>query len=269
MVSHLNPSPPITHLIVPEDFDEKVNKIQGTENYRSERGQLVVAKYINTERGDLLVFSKFLYTNPRYDDLCRMHFYVHELVHACNKIRFPSLNTQSISKYQYLFNLYLFFDEYDANRKAYGLVGKLFPDTSPMYRWLYRVELKSFIKSLLDNSLYFDKIRSEIIKFKTHGEINYFCDRIKPYFDEVTKSVVYVYSCVDHWDKLQRLQPLLLQSKFINDNTMNLIGFFRSKFDENNPNLSDGELIFSNYMENFGVRFEDAEEGLCCHVLNI
>lgn len=52
MTGYLDPSPPITHLIVPNDFDEKVNKIQGTGNYHSKRGgHLAVAKNIDTESG--------------------------------------------------------------------------------------------------------------------------------------------------------------------------------------------------------------------------
>ena len=176
---------------------------------------------------------------------------------------------QSLSEYQYLTNLYTLFDEYDANRKSYELVEEFFPDTSPRYKFSHRVHLKSFIKSLLDNKKYYDKICWEISRFRFHAKIDFFCKRINSYFDEVSKSIVYIYSYIDHWDKLQRLQPLLLQSKFINKKTMDLIDFFRSKFDENNPNLLDGDLIISNFMENFGMRFEDTQEGLDCHVLNI
>lgn len=269
LIGHLDPSPLITHLIVPRDFDEKVNKIQGTESYHSKRRHnIALAKNIDTESGICLVFSRDLYTDL-HDKFTRLHIYCHELFHAFNKIRFPSLITKSYSEYQYLANLYTLFDEYDANRKSFKFVEKIFPDTSPRYKFDHRIYLKRFIKSLLDSSEHYDKIRWEITKFRIHGKVDSYSDRINPYFDDVSKSIVYVYSYIDHWNKLQRLQPLLMQSKFINKKTMDLIDFFRLKFDENNPDLLDGDYIISNFMENFGMRFEDTKEGLYCHVLNI
>ena len=47
------PSQQISKLIVPANFDETVNSLQGSNNYRSERGNLAVAKNVGST--DILV----------------------------------------------------------------------------------------------------------------------------------------------------------------------------------------------------------------------
>ena len=47
-----NPPPPITQIIVPEDFERKVNDILGVEHYKSQRGgHSVIAKNVPTVNG--------------------------------------------------------------------------------------------------------------------------------------------------------------------------------------------------------------------------
>lgn len=81
---------------VPKDFDGKVNELQGTSNYVSDRGQLAVAKTITTSEGIHLVFSGVLFTEL-YDTHTRMSTYFHELIHAINKNRFPVIPSTSPS----------------------------------------------------------------------------------------------------------------------------------------------------------------------------
>lgn len=270
MAGHFDPPPPIKCVIVPNDFDEKVNEIQGTNHYQSYRGgHVAVAKNVITNDGVYLVFSKLLYADE-HDNITRFQFYVHEFVHAYNKLRFPSLETESPSRYVYLSNLYTLFDEYDANRKSFEITESLFPKVSHRYKLNNRRYLKSFVKSLVEDSKYFRKISNEILKFRLcHSDVDRFLKDIDPCFDEISKSIIYTYSYTDHCLKLKKLESFIMKSKFINAKTISLIDFYRKRFELGDSNLIDGYELIKGFMENFGMRFEDTPQGLYCHVLNI
>jgi len=269
MAGHFEPPPPIKRVIVPNDFDEKVNEIQGTNHYQSLRGHRAVAKNVTTNDGVYLVFSKLLYKDE-HDNITRLQIYVHEFVHAYNKLRFPSLETESPSKHLYLSNLYTLFDEYDANRKSFEITESLFPKVSHRYKLNNRKYLKLFIKSLIEDSKYFRQISNEILKFRLrHIDVDRFLKDIDPCFDEISKSIIYTYAYIDHCLKLKKLESFMMKSKFINAKTISLIEFYRNKFELGDPNLFDGYELIKRFMENFGMRFEDTPQGLYCHVLNI
>jgi len=269
IAGYFEPSTPIKQLIVPNDFDDKVNEIQGTDYYQSSRGHIAVAKNVITNDGIYLVFSRLLYTAEQYN-ITRLQFYIHEVVHAYNKIRFPSLETKSPSEYRYFLNLYTLFDDYDANRKSFQIVESLFPKVLHQYKVNNKKYLDSYVKSLVEDSKYFREISYEILKFRLyHKDINQFLNDIDPYFDEISKSIIYTYSYIDHCPELKKLETLIMKSKFINTKTIALIEFYRKKFESNDPNLFDGYELIKGFMENFGMRFEDTPHGLYCHVLNI
>ncbi|MFA5373576.1 MAG: hypothetical protein WC354_05270 [Candidatus Omnitrophota bacterium] len=259
----------IAFIIVPDDFDKKVNELQNTSNYKSIRKtQHAHAKTISTSNGIILVFSKLLFT-AKHDNFTRLQFYMHEFMHVVNKGRLPILKEEPTSKYPYLSNLYILFDEYSANRKSLEIIDSVFPQTSIRYRLSNITHLKWFIKPLINDSEHYDIIRIEIEKFRTHGKIEQFLENTKPHFDEVSKAIIYSYSFIDHSSKFQRFQPFLAKSKFINNKTINLINFYRSQFDKGESDLSEGINLMTEFIENFGIRLEDCHQGLYCHVIDI
>ena len=97
-----------------------------------------------------------------------------------------------------------------------------------------------------------------------------FWTKIDQSFDAVSKSIVYLFSHIDHKQKLQRIEPLLNKSPFYNNHTKILINYLRSKYEEENFDLNDGRMIIEKFMTNFGVRFEDiGNNQYHCHVLDI
>ncbi|MDD5431651.1 MAG: hypothetical protein PHO70_01515 [Candidatus Omnitrophica bacterium] len=267
--SNLTPPTQVICIIVPENFDNKVNEIQNTIHYKSTReNHRAVAKTIITVRGIYLVFSGLLYTET-YDNLKRLQFYLHELIHAINKQRFPALEKNVHSVKTYLLNLYILFDEYYANRKSFEIVDNLFPQTSTKHKHGNRTELKLLIKPLIADSKHYDKIKLEIGKFRVHGQINQFLNNTECNFDEVSKAIVHSYSYIDHYPKFKRFERFLLKSRFVNNKTLNLLNYYRKKFNENNTDLSDGVNLMICFMENFGIRFEDTTQGIYCHVIDI
>lgn len=264
----VSPPPPIKQLIVPADFDGKVNELQGTNDYKSRRGQVAVAKNIEIEDGISLVFSPYLYTKE-YDYHIRLFIYIHELIHAFNRERFPKHKTESKSAMQNIINIYILFDEYDADRKTLKIIDENIPSKSILYKRSMYKDLKSHIRSLVDSPVYYQKIRRDIFNFRSHGNVTLFLENVHPYYDEVSKAIVHIYPFIDHLPKLKNLQSLLSKSQFINNTTLKLIDFFRAKHESTDPDLLDGLDLMDSFMANFGMKFEDRPEGLYCHVLDI
>ena len=93
----LTPPPAITKIVVPANFDKAANLLQNTNHYKSERGNLAVAKNIPQDNGVALVFSPLLYTDE-HDNHTRMQIYTHEFFHVVSKTMFPQIpkNSQSL-----------------------------------------------------------------------------------------------------------------------------------------------------------------------------
>lgn len=267
-----NPPPPITQIIVPEDFERKVNDILGVEHYKSQRGgHLVIAKNVPTEDGIILLFSKEskeLYTEL-HDNQTRLQTYIHEFIHAFNKLRFPKISENPTAANIYFGIIYTLFDEYDANRKSFKITEKVYPQLSHRYKSIHALCLKRFVKIICDDSLHLKKLRKEIVKFKSHNNVDLFLERTKDLVDEVSKSIIYIYSYLDCNYKLKKNKALLEKSYFINDKTIALIDFFRLKYEKEDNNLFDGRKIIEDFMTNFGFRFEDTPKGIYFHILNI
>jgi len=262
--------PPITQIIVPKDFDNKVNNILGIDNYESERcGHSVIAKVLPTNDGIYVLFSKELYSDL-FDEQVRCQIFLHEFIHTLNKLRFPNISKDSKADKFYFERLYILFDEYKANRKSLKITEKIFPKLSQKYKRYVALDLKSLIKTICDDSSYLQKLREEISKFRLHiYNLNEFLKCIEDIFDEAPIFIIKIYTYLDNNTKLDKLNIKLEKSNLINHKTISLIDYFRLKYEKGEYNLFDGREIIEDFMTNFGVRFEDAPQGLYCHVLDI
>lgn len=260
---------PLKRIIIPEDFDATVNELQNSKDYFSRRDEhIAVAKNIIKSEGIFLIFSKDLFTRS-HDSFTRLQMYLHELLHAYNTHRKPELRKESLCEYQYLSNLYILFDEYCANRKSFEIIAEIFPKTSFRYKRSNYCHLKGFIKTINGDHVYHKNICSKISEFRSHGNIDTFLKNLNSLFDQIAKSIIYIYSYIDCTNKGSKFEPLILESKFMNEKTLKLIEFFRSKYENNNFDLFDGKLLIEDFMKNFGMKFEDTSNGLYCHVLDI
>lgn len=265
----LEPPPKITKLVVPANFDEAVNTLQNTNHYKSERGNLAVAKNIPQENGVALVFSPLLYTEG-HDNQTRLQIYIHEFFHVVSKSFFPQIPQNSQTDFIYLSNIYTLFDEYYANRKSYNVTENIYPNLSYLYRKNNALHLKDFIESVLGDCNYYKNIRGEMSKFRSHANVETFLKNSDNSLDAATKSLVYIYSYFDHNPKTKRLEPLLEKSHFFDDQTKSLMEFFKKKYEENDFDLFGARELIETFMMNFGVKFKDMENGqLYCHVLDI
>lgn len=262
----------VIKLIVPDNFDKTVRELLHDKSYTSSRGQLAIAKIIETAEGIIIVFHKDLYLweyNLGIDYQVRCIIYLHEIIHAINKQRFPIREINSGADCQYIENMHIFYDEYYANRLSFEIADNIFAPKTYVFKKHICSSFKGFLDPLIDSNIYFNKLKLEIVDLNYHCDIKRFLNAIVPIFDEVGKNIVYLYSYIDSFHRLKRIEPYFMKSRFINKKTISLIEYFRNKYSSNDLDLSDRLHLMENFMTNFGIRFKDGPNGLICQTLDI
>lgn len=269
--SFIKPPLSIRAIIVPDNFDKKINVLQKTTDYESLRANhQAVAKTLTNQEGTFLIFSPLLYTQM-CDNFERLQFYIHEFLHVVNRRDFSPFKEKKVTERDriYLENLYILFDEYDVDRKSLEIIGNVFPLLKSKLMRNSSRYIKGMIRPLLENDTHYNAIRSEIDRFRIHGKVNELLDKTAPYFDEISKILIHSYSIIDHYPKFNRFLPFLDKSKFVNKRLHNLMEYYRIKYKNRDPDLFDGINIMSDFMQNFGVKFTNITKGLYCHVNDI
>jgi len=264
----LNPAL-IEKIIVPCDFRKTVNQIQNISSFKSDRGQKqnVIAKTIELNDSCVLIFSPILYTEG-WDNQTRMSIYLHETMHAINYRTFPKSIAKSPSYNRLFANLYTLYDEYYVNRRSFEIIDCGYPNKSKIFDDFIRGNFKSFLQSLNDNR-YYEKIKSEINLFRIHRNKDLFLKEVSDIFDAAAKTIVYIYSYIDHFDFAKSQENLINKSNFINKKTKYLINFYRSKYLKDEFDLISGVDLMEDFLTNFGMKFEDRKVGEHCYVLDI
>lgn len=256
-------------IIVPEAFDDKVNELRKTTSYKSARErQVAVAKYINCDEGRILLFSSGLYVSD-LDSQVRGLIYIHEAIHVITKEHLPEISVSSPSEWRYLTNLHISYDEYFANRLSLEFTDDFYDNKSTNFKRNINAGLRDYLKSLRDNYFY-NEIRSEIKKFRSHGNVTRYLESIDRYFDQALKAVIYSFAFIDSMQKFKKAEKLILGTPFVDEKTMSLIDFFRKLYcDRDFKSINLGKQLMVDFMTNFGMRFEDDGYGEYCYVLDI
>jgi hypothetical protein len=257
----------ISKVIVPRDFDAKVNELQGTLDYKSNRGIVALARNVNLGDSDAIVLSPLLYTSAYCDEQVRLYLSLHEVAHTVNRKVFPQLSSNSGSERIYLENLYTLFDEYVADRFALALFDDVI-STKTTHWNKFISDFALDFSSLINNSKYYTKIKNEIESFRQHGDSGLFLQRIHEDFHSVAISINHAFAISDH-DSQILSSAVLLQSHFVNEKTIALMNFFRVKYQEQVNNINDGFDLIVEFMTNFGMKFKNIPEGTWCQVLDI
>ena len=184
-------------------------------------------------------------------------------------MRFPKVQSDSLSEKEHLNFIYTLFDEYWANRWSFEITEKCFPLISPRYQKLTRTSTFGFLRGVIKTEQEHKHIESEILKFRIHGNIERFMQNIQQSIDEISKSIAYFYSYIHHYEKFAKLEPFLDSSKFTDESTKNLGNFFRENYENNEFKIHNGIPIIENMLKLFGLKFEDQSGGLYINVLNI
>jgi len=268
IIGGFEPAINIGQVIVPADFDQKVNELQNTDYYKSVRGVVALAKILEIEDGIAMILSPRIYT-AEWDIQTRLFIYLHEILHVANKKQIPRPEIKSPSLSLYFENIYRLFDEYAADRQALELIDKLFPLKTDRMRCSIDSNVDGFIR-IINNQQYYAQIAERIASFRIRdSDVTEFLENTHDSFSEVAMSIAHLYSYIDNYPDYQGKVADLHSSRFVNNKTYALIDFFRKKYGEKRPELGEGLNLVKEFMLNFGMRFEDTPEGLYCHVLDI
>lgn len=263
----------LDEVVIPIDFKKKVNELQNTSNYQSERpvGEneiIALAKIINTLDKTVIVLSSALYTE-QHDVQTRYFIFIHEISHSVNKRRFPDyLTGDSYSHKQYMYNLYTLFDEYVSDRFAFDLVDNLFLTKSEYWINYINREITYLTSVLIDDANY-ENLKRAIGLFKQHNDGNQFINEFLPTYDGVALCTAHAFAIYDQYPDLIHWS-ILEKSKFINKKSLTLIDYMRMKFEHQDFDLSNGYPLIVDFIQNFGLKWEDTPGGgVYYHVLNI
>ncbi len=252
---------------MPINFDAKVNELQGTLDYKSNRGIVALARNVNLGENDAIVLSPLLYTSDYCDEQVRLYLFLHEMAHTLNRKVFPRLSSNSGSEGIYIENLYTLFDEYVADRFALTLFYNEIPTKTT--RWnKFISDFALGFSSLINNPKYYKKIKNEIESFRQHGDSGLFLKKIHEDFHSVAISIGHTFAISDH-DSQILSSTTLMHSHFVNEKTIALMNFFKVKYHEQVYEINDGFDLIVEFMTNFGMKFTNIPEGTWCQVLDI
>lgn len=262
----------LQRIIIPFDFQAEINKLENTDTYKAVRNYggntaNVLGKIVKVENGFVIVLSPFLYTQSQ-DTQTRMQTIFHELFHAVNRRDFPKvLNVPYVSGiyYEKLYNLY---DEYSCDRFASKMLNALFPTKSELWEENISADIQGFVEVITSQS-YYENIREEIKSFRLHEDTNRFLERTRKQIDEVTVTLIHVFSLAHSYpDRVS--QDALLKSPFVNKRTFALMDYLKEKESKAEKRLDDGLSLMSDFFENFAIRYEYIDsKRYYCRILDI
>lgn len=259
---------PIYGIWVADNFDDTVNKLQGTRSYISKRGHQAVAKNIHIGDKTALVFSRDLYTNE-HDILTRMQLIFHELYHAVNRYVFPEIKTDSPSMKLYLESFYILYDEYWVNRKSFEIVDSVWNEKSELYKKFINNNIIMFSEFINDTSDLYKQLKSEVYSFRKHGDISRFISGTREIFDSISKATIYIFAYIHHFTEFSYIFEKIENSHFWHSSAKLIGNFFKEKYEISDSNISDGINLIQAYFERFAIKLEDRHNHIFYSILDI
>lgn len=259
-------------LFISADFDKKVNELEGTRSYVSQRDTLhAMAKHIKLDEGYAIVVNPIMYTDG-FDSHMRYLMLLHEMFHIILNIDVMGDKSMSGANATYRPNLGILFDDYCANRASMEFHVKLFPVPSYRFKKFLIRSFNDFIKSLIDDLVYYEPLVREINDFRVHANTELFLANIQRPFDGCSKSIIYAFTYMDACNHFKKKEnQLVSNSRFVNNQTLSLVNYFRKKYETKEYNLEDqiGLNLIIEFMTNFGFELENTKMGLYLHVIDI
>lgn len=267
--------PPInlTRVIVAENIEKTVNKLEKRTDYHSVRktGMSEVSALARvTEDGDgsAIVISSLIYTE-NHDSQTRFRTFFHELSHLLNKRDFPEIPEEPFSYAMYLTNLYKIFDEYVADRFAFRQIERVFDVYSYRYERMLVEEIQGYTHALNDRSI-IEGIRAEVNSFRQHGNANRVEENIRAILGDLIIAIAHAFALSHHYPK-KLSNSMLKISPFVNKKTIDLMDYLKDSDERGIVDLDRkiGVKLLADFISNFGLLFEDLPSGPYLHVLDI
>lgn len=248
-----------------------MNELEGRTDYTGKHGGGesavgVIAKNLLDGENRIILLSPSLYLEI-FDSMVRCFILFHEICHVINVNRFPKIPTDSVTRQNYLGNLYYFYDEYYSDRVAFKITDRLFQASTDVWKRFIDGMVEEYLTTATD-VIYYDQIRNEIAKFRDHADVNRFLKEIHDSMSVVSITTIHAFARYHHIEeKAEDLE--INESPFINHKTIALMDFFKQKYESGSVDLEDGLQLITDYMTNFGLKFEDRPKGGYVYVLDI
>lgn len=230
-----------------------------------------MARIVKKDESYTIVISPIVYMGKN-DSHIRYLLFFHEMIHILNGIDTEAKDDDSPVVARNKVNLAVFLDEYCANRSALEIHRDAIPSPSFAFKRRIVADFNGFLNYLVDDSIYYDLFKSEIWNFCIYEiDVEEFLQRIHEPFDQVLKTVAYVFAYMDACPYFAKRESYLItNSKFVNDKTLSLFEYVSGKYANKDFDIDDGLDLMGDFMTNFGMRFEDIGGGQeYLHVLDI
>jgi len=154
-----------------------------------------------------------------------------------------------------------------ADRKAYECIQNGVSEKTEHWKTFIQNSVLGFA-SLINDPQNYAFIKSEVESFRWHGDVTIFQKNISEYFDNISKSIVHTFSLLDHDPSVMKIADIT-RSPFINEKTLSLMHYFKDKYQADIFDVHDGVNLIKDFVENFGMKYEDRALGMYLHVLDI
>lgn len=257
----------ITKLIVAENFEERVNEIEGISSYKANRDLVdAIGRVCVDGDGYAIIVSPILYTE-NVDTSIRYFILFHELAHVINKRDFAPVSTDIYTNQFYASSLSHLYDEYYADRFAYKLIDVIYPEKSQFWVDHHNSTIQGFM-DLITNPSHYEAIKVEIEAFRHHADVDEFLKKVHIYYDSLAIILAHTFALYHQYPGVITDEDLA-KSRFVKTKTFNLMNYFSKIYEDKSVDLTDGMDLIIEFMTNFGIKFEQRESGPYCHVLDI
>ena len=113
-----------------------------------------------------------------------------------------------------------------------------------------------------------NSLKLEINNFKEHGKIDLFMGNAWKIIETVLTASIHAFSLY-HKHLKDGKEIEISTSKFVNERTFRLMNYFSECFENQVLLLAEGIPLIVEYLQNFGILFEDRPEGGYIYVVDI
>ncbi len=125
----------------------------------------------------------------------------------------------------------------------------------------------NYINNLLRKNFYYKEIKKNILKFKFWLlTIEELLNLIQPYIRITSLYLSYFFSYYDSCRDLVSIPKDLKKCTFYREESMEIIHYFREKYQNNDFGLQNGVKLMENYLSTFGLKIQNTTEGLYVQV---
>lgn len=255
LAERFDPPLQLAEIVVPNDFDAAVNRMQGTSDYSSERAQLVIAKTIPTATGVSFVFSPFIYTEL-FDFNIRLLTFTHELLHASNHTISPQPTFHPQSKNVLAANLYILVDEYLANVISLESTAECLQGDTQKYNEHINAFFKGHRDAVVNSRTRLDDLNNIITSLREHDDRMSFLVAWRDIFDELAKSLVYAVAYVDSSESFHVYEEEILRSPLATKSAVTLMQYIRQVGSLKNLDYEGTLPLIHDFIADFGISFD-------------